>query len=297
MIDVETQAFSGKLNSVNEMLRSAGGYFKKVFSGNKNVEPLSFKGLAQKEDEKETKKDKKTIPLAICAIAGFVGLSAVLFSNYKKTIINLDTYKQKMTHAEIMSKINEAVNNKDLNALENILKSINAKEDTIKEHISKITTDENIIAQTVSRIKNSEIYAQAPEALAGVSEKIQYYCFVNEPRGHLYNWILNPENKFNKYLFLALSASSALSYIAKTAVSAVKDIAVEKENANSELELKKRLVEVEIQNFKAKKQSAINPLMDNFDYQLKQGKSKEELRIIAENILFEIKNGPPYVYS
>ena len=30
---------------------------------------------------------------------------------------------------------------------------------------------------------------------------------------------------------------------------------------------------------------------------MKQGKSKEELKIIADNILFEIKNGPPFVYS
>ena len=43
--------------------------------------------------------------------------------------------------------------------------------------------------------------------------------------------------------------------------------------------------------------SAIHPMVENFDYQRKQGKSKEELKELAENILIEIKNGPPYVYS
>ena len=54
---------------------------------------------------------------------------------------------------------------------------------------------------------------------------------------------------------------------------------------------------LEIENFKSKKLSAINPMIDNFNYQLKKGKSKQELKEMAENILIEIKNGPPYVYS
>ena len=57
-------------------------------------------------------------------------------------------------------------------------------------------------------------------------------------------------------------------------------------------------VDVEIKNFKSKKESAINPLIENFDKQVKEGKkSKEELKQIADNILFETKNGPPYVYA
>ena len=70
-----------------------------------------------------------------------------------------------------------------------------------------------------------------------------------------------------------------------------------KENSKNELNLRKRLVEVEIENFKSKKLSAINPLIDNFIYQYEKGKPKEELKELAENILIEIKNGPPYVYS
>ena len=43
--------------------------------------------------------------------------------------------------------------------------------------------------------------------------------------------------------------------------------------------------------------SAINPMLENFRFQAQKGKSKEELKELAENILTEIKNGPPYVYS
>ena len=79
---------------------------------------------------------------------------------------------------------------------------------------------------------------------------------------------------------------------------AIKDYTVMKENAKTELDLRKRLVDVEINNFKSKKESAINPLIENFDKQVSEGKkSKEELKQIADNILFETKNGPPYVYA
>ena len=90
---------------------------------------------------------------------------------------------------------------------------------------------------------------------------------------------------------------SSIGYIAKSAAQAVKDVAVNRENSKSELNLRKRLVDVEINNFKAKKLSAINPLIDNFNHQKEKGKPKEELKEIAQNILVEIKNGPPYVYA
>ena len=72
---------------------------------------------------------------------------------------------------------------------------------------------------------------------------------------------------------------------------------VKKYNADIELNLQKRLVSTELRNFKAKKESAIEPLCEEF-YRLKEsGKSPEELKVVADNILFEIKNGPPFVYS
>jgi hypothetical protein len=133
--------------------------------------------------------------------------------------------------------------------------------------------------------------------LGGIPKKIQYYCYLDEDRGHLYNWVINPENKFTKYIFLSFATISSVGYIFKQAIDAVKTVTVARENSKTERDLKKRLVEVEIENFKAKKNSAIEPLMESFDQKIKDGKNKEEIKKYAENILFEIKNGPPYVYS
>lgn len=222
--------------------------------------------------------------------------------NYHKTLKNLDAFVQKTQHNEICSRLTNAVNIPDkkeaIKACGDVFKIMNATEQTMNNYLSKIhniTPDE--INDAILDVKKSQIYAQAPEALGGISEKIQYYCYINEERGHLYNWILNPENKFNKYLFLSFCAISSAGYVCEQVASAIKEVMVNRENSKSELALKKRLVEVEISNFKAKKMSALNPLIDNFIYQLEHKKSKEELKDLAENILIEIKNGPPYVYS
>ena len=62
--------------------------------------------------------------------------------------------------------------------------------------------------------------------------------------------------------------------------------------------MQRRLVATELRNFKSKKDAAILPLVEEFYKQVDSGKrSKKELKTMAENILFEIKNGPPYVYS
>ena len=300
LIEVETEAFAGKLNVVNTLLSDTTKYFKNVLSNEKTQRP-SFKGNIKKEENKE-KKNIKPILVLSTGILGFIGLSFALFKNYQKTLKNLDTFVQKFEHNEIISKIAKAIENPDkntaINELKAIFKVINATDKTMQDNLSKvagITQDE--IQDIIKEVKDSQIYAQAPEALGGISEKIQYYCYINEDRGHLYNWILNPENKFNKYLFLCFSALSAVGYVGKQAADAIKEVIIQKENTKSELELKKQLVETEINNFKAKKLSAINPHIDNFIFQLEAGKSKEELKEIAQNILIEIKNGPPYVYS
>lgn len=307
LIQVETEAFVGKLNVVNTLLSDTTKYFKNTLSDNKNTSTtdfksyLSFSGNQNKEENKKPNNIKQTLAL-IGGIVGFVGLSYALFKNYQKTLKNLDTFVQKFEHEEISTKITKATEKTDKNEaikdLCDIFKVINATDKTMLDNLSKIKgITEKEIQNAIKNVKEAQIYAQAPEALGGISEKIQYYCYINEDRGHLYNWILNPENKFNKYLFLCFSAISAVSYVAKQVTQAIKEVIVERENSKSELELKKRLVETEIENFKSKKLSAINPHIDNYICQLEAGKSKEELKQIAENILVEIKNGPPYVYS
>ena len=147
-------------------------------------------------------------------------------------------------------------------------------------------------------LKEGKIFSNASSGLSGDAGLISYYSYLNEPRGHLYNWILNPKNTFLKNIFLSFTAVSAIGYLFKQGMDAIKTVSIAKENSKTELNLKKRLVEVEIENFKAKKTSAIEPLMNEFRRKVASGeKSEKELKQFAENILFEIKNGPPYVYS
>ena len=108
---------------------------------------------------------------------------------------------------------------------------------------------------------------------------------------------MNPKNPQFKNLFFGISTVSALAYCGKVASEAVKDVQVKKYSASVELDLQRRLIATELRNFKAKKDSAIEPLCEEFFIQKANGKSLEELKIMADNILFEIKNGPPFVYS
>ena len=309
LIQVETDAFSGKLNVVNTLLSDTTKYFKEVLSNDNKINVnfknyVNFKGAnkTQDDNEEEKKKNLKTFLALSMGVVGFIGISFVLFKNYQKTLKNLDTFTQKYEHEKIKAQITDAINDSDksnaIKKLIDLFKIINAKDETMQENFSKIKgISEEEIKSAIKEVQNAQIYAQAPEALGGISEKIQYYCYINEDRGHLYNWILNPENKFNKYLFLCFSAISSIGYIAKETADAVREVIVNRENSKSELSLKKKLVDTEIRNFKAKKMSAINPMIDNFICKLEQNRPKEELKHVAENILVEIKNGPPYVYS
>ena len=316
LINVETEVFSGKLNTVNTLLNNTTKYFEDVLNkDNKAANPnfksyLNFKGAEkeEKEEKEENEKTEKKSPInknLLLAIGGALGLMGIIFGLYKnwqKTSSNLSDYMKKCEHAEILKKFADALKKEKSAAIKetsDLIKLTNIQDvKQIEEKLSKIpniTKDE--IANAVKDITTAQIYVQPPEALGGISGKIQYYCYINEERGHLYNWILNPENKFNKYLFLTFCAISSTGYVAQTAANAMKDVAVSKENAKSELGLRKKLISTEINNFKSKKLSAINPMIDNFNLQLQKGKSKDELQGLAENILMEIKNGPPYVYS
>ncbi len=268
LIDVEAKAFSGKLNTVNNMLVEKVNYFKNIFEKDKTEnsslkaeilfkQHFTFKGKqnteqTQKQDANEiTKKENNKKLLYAISAVGFVGLCAILgkitFSNIKKACGKMDKIAR--------NKVEQG-------------------------------------------LKNKSIFANASSGLSGDPGLISYYSYLNEPRGHLYNWVINPENKFLKYIFLSFTSIGAIGYTFKQTMDAIRAVAVAKENSKTELDLKKRLVEVEVENFKKKKESAIQPLMNDFDKKLMGNeKTKEEMKQIAENILCEIKNGPPYVYS
>ncbi len=312
LIEVETQAFSGKLNVVNEILNENVRLFDSTINKQEKKESeifagfLSFKGdCSEKQEENVFEKNKKNIKYA-CLIGG-VTLGAILagkmsLSNLKKTMTFSNEFANNYTEKTIsaIEEITQKGNKKDIPTITELLKSICAKPEYITEIGGKYNLQEDEIKGIISAVEESKktIFADAPTALGGIPKKVQYYCYIDEDRGHLYNWILNPENKFTKYLFTAFTISSAIGYLFKQGMDALKELTVMKENAKTELDLRKRLVSVEIENFKSKKESAITPLVENFKKQAETGKkSKEELKQLADNILMETKNGPPYVYA
>lgn len=304
LIEVEKNSFKGKLNVVNTMYQNSSNYFKSVFKNDENDASfgISFKGNIKNEKEKEKKDNKKLIFGTAIATLGAIGFSFLLYKNFQKTIGNLETFMEKTTDANIRSEIDAALKidnkNKTIKKLSDIFKTINAPKADMEEYLNKVKgIKEEEIQAVLDEIEEERIFVPPPEAMAGVAKKIQYYCFMDENTGHLYNWILNPENKFNKYLFLAFVATSAIGYVGKAFVDAIKQVAVQRENSKNELNLRKELVEVEVNNFKAKKEAAINPLLENFKQNLNADANREKLKEQAENILNEIKNGPPYVYS
>ena len=139
---------------------------------------------------------------------------------------------------------------------------------------------------------------EGAEAIAGKpSNKPVLFSYTGDLCSHLYNMIVNPHSPILKMVFAGMAAVTTVGYAGAKTVEAVKEAEVIKENAKTELDLQKRLVSVELRNFETKKRSVIEPLMEEFRIQAMNGKDKTELKTRAENILCEIKNGPPFVYS
>ena len=148
------------------------------------------------------------------------------------------------------------------------------------------------------KTENEKLSQTPPENFAGTpSPKPAYFSYIDDVRGHFYNWLMNFDSPFLAALFLGVTGVTSLSYIGSASVEAMKATQVAKVNAQTELNLQKQLVAIELKNFETKKRAAIEPLVSEYRKQYSNGKSKEELQNMAANILYEIKNGPPYVYN
>ena len=312
LIQVETESFSGKLKVVNDLLNKNLNYFDSVLNSQQQNKDkaspifssfISFKGQEKKQEEnKKNSNNIKYLAMIVGVVTGAIAIGKFSFSNLKKIAKNSEQYATKYVEKTVNA-IEDLVKKSDKNdipIITELMKSICAKTTYIREVGQKYNLSESEIQNIIDAVDESRktIFADAPTALGGIPKKVQYYCYIDENRGHLYNWILNPENKFTKYIFASFTLSSAVGYLFKQGMDAVKEVTVMKENAKTELDLRKRLVSVEVENFKSKKESAIIPLVDNFTKQANSGeKTKHELKQLADNILFETKNGPPYIYN
>lgn len=324
LIAIETQSFSGKIQIIRSMLSSKA----KMFNNE-----LTFKGGGTWEKNKDVKsnddgffqKDKASLNidnrsflviggLTLCTLVG-LGYYAIknirksdeyISKGMKNTRIGLDNIIEEFNSGK---PINQLEGNNGIilsgkeaykHLIENLLESVYATPEEVKKTVDKINLPEEEKKEFLNKLlDNMNQATERVNPMIGGSgrNKITYFSHVNDYLSFFYDWLMNPKNPQFKNLFFGITGISALAYGGKTAAEAVKEVQVKKYNAQIELDLQNRLVATELRNFKAKKDSAIEPLCDEFFIQKSSGKSKVELKVMADNILFEIKNGPPFVYS
>ena len=313
LIAVETQSFSGKNQIIRSMLSSKA----KIFSS--ELKEMAFKG--EGTNDKESKKTGSLmlslIGIGVLTLGGILALGYFSMKNIRKSdefikkgIENTKTGLENLIKAfnegkEINSVQNhegQVLTGKDAykHVMENMLESIYAKPAEIEGYVNKMNLSPQEKEEFIKYLKSSMNQAteKVNSAIGGSGRnKITYFSHVNDYLSFFYDWLMNPKNPQFKNLFFGIAGVSALAYGGKALAEAVKEVQVKKYSADIELNLQRRLVSTELRNFKAKKESLIEPLCDEFMKQKENGKSPEELKIIADNILFEIKNGPPFVYS
>lgn len=320
LIEVETQSFSGKIQIIRSMLSSKAKMFSQELTFKANDDKASSNTITKNNSDEissSRNKDKKMWLIGGATLLSILGLGYFATRNIRKSdefirkgikntktgIDNLiDDFNSGKPLDNIQAHNGMVLSGKDAYKalIENMLETIYAKPEEIERVVNKLNLPQAEKEEFIRQLKDdmNQATEQVNPMMGGSGRnKITYFSHVNDYLSFFYDWLMNPKNPQFKNLFFGIAGVSALAYGGKTAAEAVKDVQVKKYNAETELELQKRLVSTELRNFKAKKESAIEPLCDEFYLQKDAGKSKEELKIIADNILFEIKNGPPFVYS
>lgn len=312
LIDVETQAFSGKIQIIRSMLSKQAHDFEKYLTNDNdkilpnfgkkvlNSNGLYFMGENNKKDPKTN--NLKYIFMGLGTISSIIGLGYFAFKNASKSRALIDKYLQDTEKCinQVVKSSNETTKQTDKETLENLFKILDADKNFIKSKLLKIKWSdkekEDFIENVYTKIQTSTTKVN-PNIGGDGTSKPAFNSFVNDYRAFFYNWLLDTSNPQFKQLFFGVTGVTAAGYAGKLYGDAMKDVQVKKINAETELDLQKRLVSTELRNFKSKKEAAIQPLVDEFYKQVDNGKPKEELKVMADNILFEIKNGPPFVYS
>ena len=310
LIAVETQSFSGKMQIIRSMLSEYTKEFEKYLEpeedkgipgfGKKRYTPLSFTSEYKVKDSSNI----MNILLGLSTVAGIIGLGYLSLRNLSKSKLHLQKYIQDTKDGirTLVQNSTEKTKDIDKENLEHLFLASDSDENFVTEQIKllKWGTDEeknDFIQNIITKIKMSAAKVN-PNIGGDGTPRPAFNSFVNDYKAFFYNWLLDTSNPQFKQLFLGITGITAVGYGGMLAGDAIKDVQVKKINAETELNLQQRLVSTELRNFKAKKDSAIAPLVEEFYKQVETGKrSKEELRTMAENILSEIKNGPPFVYS
>lgn len=316
LIAVETQSFSGKMQIIRAMLSKYSNDFEKYIKpegdkilpnfGKNKFFKMPFTSEPHTSDKKKSL-NFGNILLGAGTVVGIVGLGLLSLKNLTKSKAYLKEGLEntKTLIKTIVDTTPEKFDEASADFLEHMFMSIDdgAKDLTefVTEQVNKLKWSkddkEKFLQKILTKLKTSTTKAN-PNYAGDGTPRPAFNSFVEDYRAFLYNWLLDTSNPQFAFLFYGITGLSAASYGGKLAGDAVKEVQVKKINAQTELELQKRLVSTELRNFKSKKDAAILPLVEEFYKQVDSGKrSKEELKTMAENVLFEIKNGPPFVYS
>ena len=309
LINIETQSFAGKIQITRSMLSQKAielskylNYEQETSHPEETFKSLMFRGDGSGNSHKSKNKNENInyMLLGLATFAGIIGLGFLSLRNLTKSKIHINNFIEQ-TNKEISEIVKNATpENKQqtMLALKNLFKSTEPPRHEIEKLLKPLNWEdkEDFINSLVTEFKKSTVDAN-PHCGGGSIPKTTFYSHVNDFRAFFYNYLLDTDNNQFKALFLGTTGLTAIGYGGKLVGEAIKDVQVKKINADTEAELQQRLVSTELRNFKSKKEAAIQPLMEEFYKQSKAGKPKEELKTMAENILFEIKNGPPFVYS
>ena len=296
LISIKTRCFSGKNQITRNLLEQAAEELNlnipqinkpktDCFKTFKNfILPTSFKGQNNKisTDEKNTPSKKPLLNSALALIA--IGLGIILTRS---------TFKNIGAIAKHIEKIKGEAE-----------KSI--KKDFVKipeEEINKMLLESNMsddaklfIMKQWKKFNNKDsILDSAPEYNWGTHGKTSFSSVVTDTTSFIYTYIINPTPQ-TRNLAILLGSSAGIGYVGGKSLETFKEVQIEKANAKTEIDFQDKLVQVELKNFYEKKKSYIQPLMDDYRQKLKLPYTAEQLKRIKENILLEIKNGPPFVY-
>lgn len=316
LIAVETQSFSGKMQIIRSMLSKHATDFEKYITpeaekilpnfGKNKYSTLTFTSGSKNPNAK--KSNIGNILLGAFTFGGIIGLGFLSMKNLSKGkgYLQEAAENSKKLITEFVKKSDESSKDFDKDLLEHMFMAIDDGSEGvrtfIKEQINAFKWKDSkekadYLNRILTKLKTSTTKAN-PNYAGDGTPRPAFNSFVEDYRAFFYNWLLDTKNPQFQQLFFGITGLTAASYGGKLAGDAIKDVQVKKINAETELELQKRLVSTELRNFKSKKDAAITPLVEEFYKQVDSGKrSKEELKTMAENILFEIKNGPPFVYS
>lgn len=319
LIEVETQSFSGKMKIIRNMLSEKAREFNHALieeapasnsEKNNTGNPLrnnqiTFKGTQSIEPKKEAKnkvlKNIGYMAIGALSTAAIVGLGYLSMKNLRSSNNSMKRGVEKVKEAIADIVENSEKKPDDKRTIMNLFTDISADSEYVKSTADKMSWNnekekKDFIKESLFNINKST--EKADSALGGSGQdRNTFYSHVSDYKAFFYNYLIDSQNKQFQNLFFGITGATATAYLGELSIDAIKDVQVKKYNAETELNLQQRLVSTELRNFKSKKDASIEPLCDEFYRQKQDGKPKEELKVVADNILNEIKNGAPYVYA